>query len=568
MANRNYYYKQFDVGWIFYNDENKSTYDDNGYWERVRKWGRDDAQKALTNLCQNFTGEALRNKMTQYAEALNNMSKIERARENKLMKDFTGKDFSSEEGKDFLRNFNEIILGQERFSSALKRVIAAIELGGKSRAPSQAVNFVSYFTTAFNSILEKTPIEKLLDDDSWKEIVDQAINSSIDKMIVEFDPEKAIFGDPKDYQGLDQYLKNNEYFYNFVKSYLKIDNIRAEAKKIMEGTKRKRNKKIKINDVYKIETKNNKTGKTSLKDNELFERQIGGFVQEFFEAGTIQINLTEQGANVISNPLISNIGATDAITIVSKTKSIEFLDNIEEQIQSAAFGETQKEIAQHFKELDDKLNRKKYSDLFVIHASDKLYSMGDSFRGFHKEQKVTDIQGLLDKANLGGNRFGHELVSLYLNTTPGAVLSDQQSTDTVRESFRVIVAAVAGNLLFSDWTMIGQESNGASQIHIFDLDGIIIPLSYVLEGMSQAMVNFGKKGIFNGLITIGSFETPKEILYPASEPDRYGYGNAKNVSDFNEFWNRQREDARQKSQFRINFMNNFKNIVMEIASTF
>lgn len=567
MAIKNYY-KQFDVGWIFYNDENKSTYDDNGYWERVRKWGRDDAQKALTNLCQNFTGEALRSKMTQYAEALNNMSKAERARENKLMKEFTGEDFSSEKGKDFLRNFNEIVLGQERFSGALKRVITAIELGGRNRAPSQAVNFVSYFTTAFNSILEKTSIEELLDDDYWKEIVNQAINLAIDKMIVEFDPEKAIFGDPKDYQGLDQYLKNNEYFYNFVKSYLKIDNIRAEAKKIMEGTKRKRNKKIKINDVYKIETKNNKTGKTTLKDNELFERQIGGFVQEFFGAGTIQINLTEQGANVISNPLISNIGATDAITIVSKTKSIEFLDNIEEQIQSAAFGETQKEIAQHFKELDDKLNRKKYSDLFVIHASDKLYSMGDSFRGFHKEQKVTDIQGLLDKANLGGNRFGHELVSLYLNTTPGAVLSDQRSIDTVRESFRVIVAAVAGNLLFSDWTMIGQESSGASQIHVFDLDGIIIPLSYVLEGMSQAMKEFGEKGIFNGLITIGSFETPKEILYPASEPDRYGYGNAKNVSDFNEFWNRQREDARQKSQFRINFMNNFKSVVMEIASTF
>lgn len=573
MADRRYFPKDFDMGWIFYNDENQSVYKfrngEIGYWEHIRRMGRDDAQRALTNFCQNFTNEALRIKMSEYAVALKNMSNIERARENKLMKEFTGEDFTSDKGKNFLRNFNEIVLGQEKFSAALKRVIAAIELGGKSRAPSQAVNFVSYFRVAFNDLLENANIETLLNDTSWNQMVDQAIDLSIERMLIEFDPEKAIFGDPKDYYGLDQYLKSNPYFYDFVRSYLKINDIRAEAQKIMNGTKKKRSKKVKINDVYKIETKDEKTGKTSLKSSELFERQIGGLVQEFLEAGTIQLNLSEQGANVISNPIKSNIGATDAITIASKTKSINFISNVEELMQEAAFGETQKQIAQHFKELDTKLSRKKYSDLFIIHASDKLYSMGDSFRGFHKEQKVTDIQGLLDKANLGGERFGHELVSLYLNTTPGAVLSDDQSKSTIRESFRVIVAAVAGKLLFSDWAMIGEEAGGASQIHIFDLDGIIIPLSYVLEGMSKAMKEFGETGVFIAPITIGSFETPKEILYPARKPNRYDYPEGEKMVDFNAYWNKQREDARQKSQFRINFMNNFKDIVInEIASSF
>jgi len=568
-----FYPKQFDLGWIFYNEENKG--DDylplgdgesvkENYWEQVRKDGVAEGAATLFEIANAFSGSELRQKLSDYAEALQKMSEKERIKENKTMQELYQQNIDSDSGIHFLRHFNEIVLGQDKFKAILERVIKAIELGGTNRAPSQAVNFTGYFISSMNTELSKHSIIEMTEysDAEWiQKILQPATDEALEKMLEAFNPTKEIFGSASDYEGLINYLKGNPAFYQFVESYLKFDQIRAKVEKLRQAG-HKRKMKITINDVFKSK----KTGEKP----ENFDRMIGGFVEEFLGEGNIRVTLDKTGSVVsMGNIFKARKGATDTITVATRNYEVD-VGKVYDKIQETEWADTQKDMAFQFNKIYRELDRKKYSDVFVIHSSDKLYSMGDSFDGFHKTQKITDIQVLLDQSGMSGARLGHELVSLYLNTVPGAAFSDNKDVNTIEEILRVVVAAVAGKLLFSDWMMIGYVTGGPTQIHVFDLDGTLIPLSYVLEGLAEAMKKFGETGIYKGPITISGFSRAKEILYPRKKDgsSRYGLVDGESMIDFNEYWKEQREDAREKASFRITFMNDFKGIIQEIKATF
>ena len=301
-------------------------------------------------------------------------------------------------------------------------------------------------------------------------------------------------------------------------------------------------------------------------------------VDEFLSTGRIDLTLSSKGFSTKTNVVKSNKGTTDYLNLATFDTELD-LDAIEQEFQERMNDQTQHDIAMNLKTMDIKLERQKYSDLFVIHGSNKLYTMSNTFRGFQKTQRIQNIQYLLDKSKLGGKRFGHQIISMYYNTTPGAALDDTESRQTLEESLRVIIAAIAGNLLFSDWCMVGYESKGANQIHLFSLNGVLFPLSYVLDGMSKAMKEFSITGLYDGPIVIDKFERPKNILYPKPEnPNDERYPNLKigydlftrqpKVVDFNSYWLEQREDARSKSKFRLRFLRDFKDIIMKMIEDF
>lgn len=563
------YPKDFELGWIFYNNDNDSEYNNEdgspNTWEVVRQLGVQQLEGMMSELKTQYSGAALQAKMSQYATALSNMAKAERNKENRIMQEALGTDFSTTQGKEFLRHFNEAVIGQEKFAGALKRLMAAIEKGGKLRAPSQASNFAGYFIAAVNEEIKKYPAIELLESDQvWETIYQDATNTAIHKMVAEFKEDNPIFGAVSDYKGLEEYLKKSGFYDDFVKQYMKLEEVQDYVREELDKKKQKNRAytTIKTNQVFKTTTKDGKK-----KSNELFNRMAAGFVHQYFSAGNMEIQLTDTGAKVSGGNMRSATGATDTETVATWQEEFDIdLDAVSELIQEAATGETQKEIAFRFNRLYERLNRKKFSKLFVIHGSDKLYSMGDSFRSFGKVSKVTDIKDILNRSGIGSAHFGSKLVALYLNTTKGAALDDEEKTKEVEDAFRVIVAALAGQLLFSDWFMIGYEGGGPTQIHVFDLDGVIIPLSYILDGLAKAMEEFGKTGIYNGPLRIGNF-TRGEILYPKGQDPRYP-GHEAGAKDFNTYWIKQREDARSKAQFRINFLSNFKTLIKQLVSEF
>lgn len=584
-ANSNYL-KKFDLGWVFYDDANRGKRG-NG-WEDIRKQGVEDAKFNLEGLRRDFSGQALRDQMSTYSKAIENMAKEERDRELALLSAATEQEVSMEDEYKYIRHFNEIVLGQERFAGILKRVTLAIKKGGKERAPSQAAHFVSRFTSAFNECLkeENDVLDLCSNDRRWKDFLVKVTNIAVFRMLDGFEDleDKQHFGLRKDYEGLSKYLMDNPVFYDFVRSYLKIDKLKEEVEKIVTKQKKKRYKDIKVNDVYKaIDKFDRKTGK--LVDNEIFARMIAGSVEEFLDTGMMQEGLRAIGFKTAGNSLKSNIGATDTITLVTRSFRIP-LEELEAKFQEAAQGFSQEEIAENFAEASKKLESKDFSDLFIIHGSSKLYTMGESFKRFEKtDTRIQDFETILNQSGiqdyLGGgraNRLGNKLISLYHNTIPGAALSEE--ADEVKEIIRVLMAAVAGRLLFSDWSMIGYDyKHGAKQIHVFNLEGIIIPLSFVLKKLAYAMEQFGngswKHYYRDSPITVANFKKPSKILYPrdlSNQPqidagERYpGLDIDEETgksTNFYYYWEKQRSDAVSKSKVQIRFMHDFKKIIME-----
>lgn len=574
-----YFTKDFDLGWVFYNDENDSWfYGDEGnprnYWEMIRRIGKDDAERAYTYFINNYSSMKLRYVMWQYAESLRNMAKVEREKEDAYMKEISGNTMSSPAGQMFLKHYNEIVQGQKQFSEIINRLIIAIDKGNegkKNRAPSMSVWFVNYFNESVNNNINNIDLDKLDNDEFWDEFWHKVMEEALDKTFTTFDEKKDPMNGTKEYyKGVADFLKNNPAFYDFLKSYLKLDTVMkfAEEQLKSQGTLKNTN----VDHIYQV-----RKGSYT-KKGETFARLIGGLVEEFVGNAKPQIELNpsyKKGRSVSGQVIRSNKGPTDAVLLSQSVVTVD-PNKVLDSIQKAANDETQAKIAQNFKDLDKKLNRQKYSDLFVIYTSNKLYAMGKHFEelgGFTKTSNIMNIKQLINQANLGDNllgtpgRLGQEIIALYLNTTPGAALSDKAHVANIRESLSIIISAVAANLLFSDWYAIGKEYTGARRLHIFDLDGIYVPLSYILEGLAQAMENYGESGVYNGPIEVRNFKTPKNILYPkppTKDADRYGLEKISKPDDFNQFWLKQREDARSQSEFTIHILTDFKKIIKGI----
>ena len=109
------------------------------------------------------------------------------------------------------------------------------------------------------------------------------------------------------------------------------------------------------------------------------------------------------------------------------------------------------------------------------------------------------------------------------------------------------------NFMFDDWTNIGVTTNNA--IHIFSLDEVKIPLSYLLIATGKAMLNTISDPTSYFKV---SFSVPNEIKYPEK------------IQDFDVnigmigYWDEQRQIARKNSSFSIRFLSNFKTLIKDL----
>lgn len=607
-----------DQGYVFYNKENGSVFYHNddgesrGYWEAVRKHGAKDLTKEFKFYEKNLFNENFKSKMLEYAKALKNMAEVERKKENELLQTLEpGSDFSFENksGREFLKDFNKIIMGEDEFLSLLDRLIDHMDARDqdngqgkkkKNRAPSQAANANNYLISAivesFYGLDAQESLRILSNgaafDAFFKEVI---LDKFMKKMLVDFEDTRVGFGNAFEYAEAYRNIERNEFFKFITKQFaqtllisrIEIENALLKGEGIIlnkEGaTKEKIKKSIKrsLDQEYK-----EKNGGENSKYN-LFEelsRRVGGFVEEFLREADLRGKLEwkldkNYGQSKISGGKIkSNIGAVDMGTVFSKDIKLntdKIFEELDENLTPNSMSTRKQEnIAYKLNEFYRKYSRKKYSELFIIHSSAKLYSLGENFRGFTKKAHIQDIIQMLNKSKIlvNSDRFGKMLTSFYYNTIPGACLDEYR--DELREILRVVVAAYAGNLLFADWFMLGKEVEvGANQIHIFNLDGVYVPLSYIIEGLSQAMKNYGEgkneyEGANSSYIQVTLSTKPKNIKYPAGQDPRYP-GLFKNGSiHFMDFWNAQRQEARLQSVAQIKFLTDFKSIIRQIREDF
>lgn len=287
--------------------------------------------------------------------------------------------------------------------------------------------------------------------------------------------------------------------------------------------------------------------KSAMNIGEMKGRSVAGFLQEYV-AQMIPKDITVNESGAV---LQSNIAKTDSVSLFSLDTTIDL------QQQADALNE----YTQASKSLNDFSNKitkfyedylKKLEEVFIVYRSTKAYSFFDN-RGLSGgvTRRVADIGEVI--GDVGGVN-GKDLANLLYQTIPGAIAADNSAS--IREDVTKLITAGMANTLFDDWYTIGEASSNS--IHMFDINAVQIPLSYLCLGAARAIQSVEKAPTTFFKVT---FNMPKNIMYPHPE-DSTAELNGTDMTIY-DLWNKQAKEAYNNSTFRVEFMRNFKSLITD-----
>ena len=120
----------------------------------------------------------------------------------------------------------------------------------------------------------------------------------------------------------------------------------------------------------------------------------------------------------------------------------------------------------------------------IVEISAKNYTLGNNFQGFTAQDKVTidNFAATLEAYGYNNERLD-PLVFALLNTGPDTL---RQGTDEICKNISTLIAY----FLFDDIDM--DLNTPAKAIHLFNLDGIYVPLSSFLFAAYDSLKDFEK----------------------------------------------------------------------------
>lgn len=180
-----------------------------------------------------------------------------------------------------------------------------------------------------------------------------------------------------------------------------------------------------------------------------------------------------------------------------------------------------------------------FRDIFVIYEAIDL-NVDEGMAGSYP---LNMLPTFLNR--IGTNIDGDKLVSVLYNTIPGAIGAD--SAGIIKDNISLVMSEAMAGYLFNDWNSIGVSTG--NNIHMFNLDGIKIPLSYLLIATGQTILDIqsNPSSYFNV-----NFNLPGGILYPEKITP---FDNSIGMGGY---WDEQRQAAIGGSTFSIRFMESFK----------
>ena len=212
-----------------------------------------------------------------------------------------------------------------------------------------------------------------------------------------------------------------------------------------------------------------------------------------------------------------------------------------------------------------------FDDSCVVYVNTKYYNL--------------DSNEFINSGGFGGGKFINmsEFKSVFtksytfVNELTGAILQLAQGAlgnKQLEESLRAGIAEMAAQFLFDDYLTIGRKHKNLTAIHIFNLDGVLIPLSLVLTALARAFEDSSRYN-YKDIVRV-HFSIP-EILYPygiapgeegKSEPAPAPSGTPIDQRKWGmNAWNYQREYAQLNSLIGINFLKNFRDLIKEVLNS-
>ena len=217
-----------------------------------------------------------------------------------------------------------------------------------------------------------------------------------------------------------------------------------------------------------------------------------------------------------------------------------------------------------FKGSDRETNRSRFIEInehlkrlnkgIVVYSNVKDWALGQDFKrrgGFSTGGDMT----LDTYANIMKKTKTGEFIGVVANAMDKAVFGD----DKHRQAILEMITQDMANFLFDDVYTVGKKmaNKGATLIHLMNLDGIYIPMSYLLLLLAEAFEEGNKRNYRD--IFYPTIKYPS-ILYPTG-----GEGHKdENVWTY-EDWKRQREDALDKIVISAHFARSLDEIVKELV---
>lgn len=522
-------------------------------------------------------------KIAETASFLRQQAQAERIRELRMLEKEFGIQLSPEIlGKDFykelIRAYTTFNQGEEGF----KRIIAKMSFGKKNNKNVGIIADANFIVDKFVKI-----VDERIDDDFCAMVYKQAesiggienleknvqivLQKEMNKIIVQaaiqaFDSkiisekiwtdstglgEEARAMNQKGYkdQELLNELKNiqmngsNSIIVEGFRQIYGIDQIVAElTQAISSGTKiRKGTAKKKIQ---------------SLGDNCKVSAQKGGLMQEYVVNETMRIFARNVNS---TNGSGVNLTAVHAGGQGFKADNIYMIDLPTQQLKSIIetlnsgkqVDSVYEDNVRKMQEIYDKIKHLN-KESFLVFENVKTAATGTSnFKGFKAGDPMSleTFSNLMTKA--GNLSNANSFIGLILQLAPGAVYGNSPE---MRENLRINISKALANFLFEDYQMIGAEyhKKGSNAVHLFNLNGIRVPLSFFLEAAADAIMKSGKS--VNGIFNV-TFKIP-QILY--------GESVIKDPRDFTPgMWENQRNSALKNSKITVHFLKNFEKIMLE-----
>lgn len=189
----------------------------------------------------------------------------------------------------------------------------------------------------------------------------------------------------------------------------------------------------------------------------------------------------------------------------------------------------------------------------IVLISDKNYVINKAFKnggenyagGFAAQGKTTlnNLQALFNAIDVKGINVP-ALINYLANVGDGMIVED------VDESILKTIATQAADFLFDDASLSVSENilpSGVNVIHVFNLSGIYVPLSFILDGMI---------GGLKGAINYGSYQNYVEVEFNSGTSDP---GKGWKEKDFERF----RQKRMSSTNISVHFLKDFARIITE-----
>lgn len=474
------------------------------------------------------------------------MAAVESEKEIRFLKQIFGKEIEFDPMNDnFYNELTEAINLNMGVASVYRRNKDRI-LAGETQI-SIAQLFPSYFGTAWSNnsaricktILDKWSANKSAGlIDVCQEVMDIEIPKLIDKAITAMLKSKDFKGGAEDKRAYKEFLdaykkfgRSNSDFAKEMRQIYGLDEITAElAKSLTE-------------DPTKKITRTALGAKTFEKNH----YQRGGISQEALQKFLIDsINDAQgNGGHVIRTGGVGEMKADNITLFEIDPQVVE--DTIKPLLSSEVSREKNVEI---IKKLGEKL--KDFTDGFIVYTNTKNYSLTKDFEshGFHSGQDIS--LKTFDKLVRDVQPNNEVFLDAIANTSAGAYFDDPDQ----RERLEMIIATDIAYLLFDDVKALGLPEDGAQSLHIFDLDGIYIPLSYLLFKLAKSIQmglndQFRLKRLVNTHIKYSN--GADKILYEEDEDKMWPTK-----------WNEQRDFNQANIKIGAYFLSNLRDIIASL----